>query len=479
MEDALYYNDLGDNLDPSLFEFTAGSGHADNVNLDAGKAIAYAASNWFFGSVDYEYIGRIGITLTPGEGVATASTAIPASTGGWALGGAGVWVSTLPDESVSTGIGGWALGGAGVWVSTIPGDTVIPAIDAATGLPTESLTGFVFAGGTTEAGVEEVVSTFPLSDEIVTEEGGGFVFCDPETTGGAATAFPATEVIEASGGFAFGGAGVWSQVAPGDLPSTVLVGSGGFVLSGSGLSLDPAITPTATVIVSTGGWKLGGIRMAPVDVTYPTSVDRVIISSGGFEFCGDEGVWEARTPGATIIVSKGAIFALGGAGLATTKSPPIAVITGDGGFALGGTGWPAGGSDTWVLSGNGFEPSLYSNFDFNAFAQFRGKYYGAGADGIFLLEGDTDDGDEIVSGVRIGPTNLGSANQKRLRTVSIGEQGNGARVRISTGDKEGVSDVVRGHAFVARNLQGALFVIDILGFDEVSHIELVPLVLSW
>ena len=57
MADELFYNDLGGDLDPSLFEFTAGSGYADNVNLDAGKAIAYPVAAWFFGPLaPYEYI---------------------------------------------------------------------------------------------------------------------------------------------------------------------------------------------------------------------------------------------------------------------------------------------------------------------------------------------------------------------------------------------------------------------------------------
>jgi hypothetical protein len=372
------------------------------------------------------------------------------------------------------------MAGAGVWTSSTPASDTIPEIDAATGLPAVSLTGFVFAGGTTEVGVPEAISTLPLADEIVTEEG-GFIFCAPEDTGGAATTFPSTTVIEAAGGLAFGGAGVWGQVAAADLPSTVLVGSGGFILSGSGLTLDPAVTPTATVLVPTGGWKFGGIRMVPIDVSYPTSVDRVIISSGGWEFCGHEGVWEESVPTATVIVSDGAIFAIGGAGLATTRMPPIAVITGDalGGFVLAGAD-AVEIYEAWCLSGQAFEPSVFSGFNFNSFAVKGGQAYAAGDAGIYLLGADHDAGEPIQSGARVGPVNFGGAGTKRLRGVVFGQGGSSTRVRVRTDEAEGVfaPDRDTDRVTVSRDLQASEFIVDILNFEELSHLEITPLRLA-
>ena len=58
MADELFTTLLGDDLDPSIFEFTAGTGYADTWNLDAGKAISNAAQGWFFGSVTHEYLAK-------------------------------------------------------------------------------------------------------------------------------------------------------------------------------------------------------------------------------------------------------------------------------------------------------------------------------------------------------------------------------------------------------------------------------------
>ena len=342
MADELFTTLLGDDLDPSIFEFTAGPGYADTWNLDAGKAISNAAQSWFFGSVTHEYLAKARLTLTPASVCGRPRiyaghihlTLTPQAVfprfyyTGYALlrltpfatsslGGATVPI-VIPAST-----GGWKMGGAGVWASSTSASDTIPAIDAATGLPTVSLTGFVFAGGTTEAGVAEAVSTLPQVEEIVTE-GVGFEFCGPGVTGDAATSFPASEAIVPVGGFVFGGAGVWSQVAPGDLPSTVLVGSGGFVLEGTGLPASgilPTGAPPATIIIGSGGFKFGGVRVPPVEVTYPGVYDRVIEATVAFEM-GGEGVWGAETPAATIIVSKGAIFALGGDGIVATQSPP-------------------------------------------------------------------------------------------------------------------------------------------------------------
>ena len=375
---------------------------------------------------------------------------------------------------IGSGTGGWAMGGAGVWASSTPTDTEIPA-------PAEP-TGFYLGGGAA-AGEAEVVSTIPGVEAIVTE-GAPFIFCGPGATGDAATIFPASETILAEAGFKFGGAGVWGQVSPEDLPSDVLVGSGGFVLSGSGFALDPGVVPTATEIISAGGWRLGGIRPDPIEVTYPDSVDRIIISSGGWTFGGDEGVWESSVPSVTVIESLGALYLLGGGGLATSKPPPIAVITGDalGGFVLGGGGLAdlAEVFEAWCLSGQAFEPSVWSGFNFNSFAVKGGQAYAAGNAGIYLLGADHDAGETIQSGVRIEKVNLGNDKEKRIRSIQFGSAGRETRVRVKSEEGEGVFVVDRddNRVIVSRDIIGREFTIDLMDFEELSHCEITPLRLA-
>jgi hypothetical protein len=208
-------------------------------------------------------------------------------------------------------------------------------------------------------------------------------------------------------------------------------------------------------------------------------VDRVIIGSGGFEFCGDEGVWEESIPGTTVIVSDGAIFAIGGAGLATSRFPPIAVITGDGlgGFVLAGAD-AAEVYEAWCLSGQAFEPSVFSGFDFNSFAQHRGQTYAAGEDGIYLLGADHDAGETIHTGTRIGPVNFGADRDKRIRGIQFGQGGKNTRVRVESDEGNvGVFEPDRdeNRVVVSRDIQGREFTVDILDFEELSQLEITPL----
>jgi hypothetical protein len=365
-------------------------------------------------------------------------------------------VAVPPPHDIITGSGGfWMSGGS---IDQTP--TEITRVD---GEPD----GFVLSG---EGGFSD---STPAVEIIVATGGfgiGGLLNPHPlETT------YPVVTILESQGGFGLGSTGALVSTVP-VIPHDHVVGVGGFILGGSGVL--PATAPLAIALIGSGGFKFGGFRPDALTVAYPSDNQDIIGTSASLGV-GGEGVWGFSVPSTTVIVSNGAVFQISGGGEAATLSPPLTVITGDGGFVIGGTGQVAPGFDTWVLTGNGFEPSLYSNFAFNAYAQFRGQYYGAKADGIYLLSGPDDDGEEIHPGVRIGPTNLGTANQKRLRTVSVGEQGNGAQVRVQAGDREGVANVVRGHATIARNLQSGVMTIDIADFDAISHVEIIPLVLSW
>lgn len=371
-------------------------------------------------------------------------------------------------DAIPASTGGYAMGGEGVWGSSTPTNTDLSAIADA------EPTGFYMGGGADP----QVVSTMPPADEIIPV--GGWSFCGAGASGDATSIMPPSDLIDASVGLRFGGAGVWGQVRPEDIPRATLVGTGGFVLSGSGFALDPAITPTATVIVSTGGWKLGGIRPDPVEVTYPDDLDRVIIPSGGFEFGGDEVGVLSSNPESTAIDSLGAFLTLGGAGLCISKMPPTtAIVTGEGGFVLAGA-TPAEIFEAWCLSGQAFEPSVWSAFNFNSFAVHRGQVYAAGEDGIYLLGADHDAGETIQTGARIGPANFSSAGTKRIRSVFFGDGGVSTRVRVKTDEAEGVFAPERDpdRVTVSRDLQASEFIVDILNFEELSHLEIFPLRLA-
>ena len=133
---------------------------------------------------------------------------------------------------------------------------------------------------------------------------------------------------------------------------------------------------------------------------------------------------------------------------------------------------------TYVLTGVRGEPSLYSRFNFNSYAKFRGQYFGAGEDGLYLLEGSDDAGEEIHSGVLIGPWNAGTDREKRIRLLRCGGKTVGAEVKVSNANGEaGYYPVEDGRAAVSREIQGRELTIAISGFESLDHLEICPLVL--
>lgn len=62
----------------------------------------------------------------------------------------------------------------------------------------------------------------------------------------------------------------------------------------------------------------------------------------------------------------------------------------------------------------------YTAYNFQSFAQIDGRYYGVAADGVYLLEGDEDDGREIVARIDFGTQKLSSAELKSIPAVYAG-----------------------------------------------------------
>jgi hypothetical protein len=135
--------------------------------------------------------------------------------------------------------------------------------------------------------------------------------------------------------------------------------------------------------------------------------------------------------------------------------------------------------ETLVLTGGRSEISVYSNFKFNSYAKYGGKYYGATQDGIFLLEGDDDAGAPIHSGAKIGPINFGTDREKRLRLIRCGGDCDQAQVRVSDGNgKSGQFPVRGGRANISRAVQGRELTVEIADFKSLNHLEIIPLVLA-
>ena len=75
---------------------------------------------------------------------------------------------------------------------------------------------------------------------------------------------------------------------------------------------------------------------------------------------------------------------------------------------------------TWVQNQNTGAPSRYENFDFHSFARFGQDYLAATDDGIYLLEGDSDNGTAIDASAVTGSTDFGDSRSKRVLGAYMG-----------------------------------------------------------
>lgn len=79
----------------------------------------------------------------------------------------------------------------------------------------------------------------------------------------------------------------------------------------------------------------------------------------------------------------------------------------------------------WTINAGSGGVSTFDNYRFNSYAQVGGVYYGASPDGLFRLDGDTDDGDIIAARLRLGMDQMGSRLEKSFSEVYVGYTGTG------------------------------------------------------
>lgn len=91
-------------------------------------------------------------------------------------------------------------------------------------------------------------------------------------------------------------------------------------------------------------------------------------------------------------------------------------------------GLTGSGFTVWTLNLESDGSTRYENYDFNSFAEINGKYYGAKSDGVYLLRGPDDDGQDIESLVNFGNLSFGSLNRKSMPYLYAGMASDGKLV---------------------------------------------------
>jgi|GEM_PF-1947215 len=430
-------------------------------------------SSWF---ATRAYIGNIEIAIEPSCGVRIPVTGFDRDTGYGIID-----ISFLSNDPP-------------FWVSE--GNLEIALDNTASKFVLYAERSMAASGGVKVGGAGLVAMREPDLDEIVAEGG-----------------------LEVSGGSPDYGDSVYEFITPEedeDLQRDV-VGSGGLVFSGPVLPVvtfvetDPAAIPTRNVVAS-GGVELGGGQ----SYAFAQALQRDIVASGGVVVSGpfsptielvdaDDLVLAACTSpvelaisGAPIVtfftpetthtswqevalvpIDYDGLIKIGGEALVAMVAPVTVAIVADGGLVVGGGLSETAAGETWAATGTKREPSLYLNFVFNSYAVHNGVAYGAKDDGIYILEGTTDNGAPIHPGVRLGPTNFGSNGYKFIRSMILEESGDDTKVRYRAmdTDKEFYVEKDRDKFAGAREVLGRELMVEIMDFDRLGacNISVVPL----
>jgi hypothetical protein len=104
------------------------------------------------------------------------------------------------------------------------------------------------------------------------------------------------------------------------------------------------------------------------------------------------------------------------------------------GFFITAEGWAVPVLITClVMNPKNLAISEYTGINFNSFAFFNGKYLAAGPSGIHVLEGDTDNGEPIISLIKTGHIPTGSARARDIYLMGRSD----AQMRVTLiGDEE-------------------------------------------
>lgn len=152
----------------------------------------------------------------------------------------------------------------------------------------------------------------------------------------------------------------------------------------------------------------------------------------------------------------------------------------------------AEGGSVWVVNAESGGSSRYEQYEFNSFAKIDGKYYGARADGIYLLEGDTDAGAPINASINFGRKNFGGTATQlmRLENCYLGMSSTGRMVLRVTADgktfdyvaRRASADMATQRVDIGRGLRANFFEFELYnqnGDDfDLNSIEFAAVVLS-
>lgn len=320
------------------------------------------------------------------------------------------------------------------------------------------------SGGIEISGAGVIEFETPPVYEIVAT--GGVVF------GGRGTiehVTPSIFELVGSGGVKCNGAGTIEFIDPGDieLPIFELVGSGEVRVNGDGVIEFPALV--IYEVVGSGGIEIDGAGIVELP---DKPAEYEITASGGVKVTGTS-IIEFFTPDVIFeLIGTGGIE-IDGEGAFVYTYPLTFEVIAEGGVEIGGE-YEAFTYHTWVIIGPTFKPSIYSGFDFNSYSEHQGKCYGLKDDGLYLLEGSSDNGEDIHTGMSLGGRNFGSEGRNKVRSIRFGDRdGDDINVKVSDDNGEAYGALSRNRkAMINRSVFGDNLNVEIADFEKLSSVEI-------
>lgn len=340
------------------------------------------------------------------------------------------------------------------------------------GTTTPTITAFEAAGEISFTGDSESSSVSNADSRFVAE--GGLELSGRSDIESSA---PETTVLLASGSLHFSGRSLLNSASF----YTDLVATGGLVLSGRSAFGEQTVLDISS---QTDFTTTGSLRMssdAYLGHVSPESKTTALTASGSLEFSGQSTI---TYPAGTVHDFSGTLsFLLGGRPTSAVIFPSVTAFVATGGYILCNSEDAETVFEAWVLNGQSFEPSIFSAFNFNSFAQLGSQTFAAGENGIYLLGGDNDNGDVYHTGARVGPVNFGADREKRVRGIQMGDCGPDTKVKVVADDGDGgegvfTPDIDSNRVVSSRDIQGRAFTVDFQDFDELSHLEITTLKLA-
>lgn len=142
----------------------------------------------------------------------------------------------------------------------------------------------------------------------------------------------------------------------------------------------------------------------------------------------------------------------------------------------------------WVANADTFAHAQYAHFNFNSMCRIGNRYYGANEQGVFLLDGEKDAGEDIRYFVTLPTTEFGHSGLKRIPRAYMGFTNAGdMHLKIITPEGQEIvyrfnptsSGQTESLVKIGRGIVARYFTFDLYNYEggdiELERIEFFPL----